>query len=271
MSEEKPKKKRPLKKRIKRWLYFNIAPFLVYITSEIIGRTSRWVVINAEPHLRALHRGEASVIGFWHSRSFLMPFIFRIEGGKRALVMVSRSEDGIFTAKVLKYFGIECSFGSSTRGGKEALEQMLTKYQKEAIVLAITPDGPLGPAEIVKPGIVLLAKETGLPIFTVSYYAKRVFRFKTWDRFVFIHPFNKIVAMTGDIIYVPKDANEQELEQCRQRIEAELKKITEIVENYYVKGEKLEGIPFFYSRVSVLTGKPVWTNPEGTKIKRFVQ
>jgi len=270
MSEEKPKKKKPLKKRIKRWIYFNIVPFLVYIISEIVGRTSRWVVINAEPHLRALHRGEAMVVGFWHSRSFLMPFIFRIEGGKRALVMVSRSEDGIFTARILKYFGIECSLGSSTRGGKEALEQMLALYQKEAIVLAITPDGPLGPAEIVKPGIVILAKETGLPIFTVSYYAKRVSRFKTWDRFVFIHPFNKIVAMEGDPIVVPKDANDYELEQYRQKVEAELKRINEFVESYFIKGEKLEGIPFFYSRVSVLTGKPVWTSPDGTEIKRFV-
>jgi hypothetical protein len=53
-------------------------------------------------------------------RLALEPFIFKIEGGKRALVMVSRSEDGIFTSKVLSLFGIDCAFGSSTLGGREA-------------------------------------------------------------------------------------------------------------------------------------------------------
>jgi lysophospholipid acyltransferase (LPLAT)-like uncharacterized protein len=67
-----------------------------------------------------MHTGKPVICIFWHSRALLSPFIFKIEGGKRALVMVSRSEDGIFTSKVLSLFGIDCAFGSSTLGGREA-------------------------------------------------------------------------------------------------------------------------------------------------------
>lgn len=265
MDEEKPRKK-SLKRRINRWLFLNVGPYFLWLVSQFVGRTSKWVVVDAEKQLAVLHSGKPWICAFWHSRALLTPFIFKIEGGKRVLVMVSRSEDGIFTARALKLFGIECAFGSSTRGGKEALADMKLKHKSENIALAITPDGPLGPAEVMKPGVIALAKETGLGIYPLSYYAKRVTRLKSWDRFVIVHPFNTIVAMAGNPIYVPADATLEQMEQIRQQVQQEMQRIQDVVENWFGPNSKRDEIPWFYSRVSPWTGKPVWTRPDGERI-----
>ncbi len=265
MAETKPKKK-TLKKRLNRWLFLNVGPYFLYLVSQFVGRTSKWVVVDAEKQLAVLHSGSPWICAFWHSRALLSPFIFKIEGGKRVLVMVSRSEDGIFTAKALKLFGIEAAFGSSTRGGKEALADMKVKHKSENIALAITPDGPLGPAEIVKPGVVALAKETGLAIYALGYYAKKVTRIKSWDRFVLVHPFNTIVGVAGNAIYVPAAAGLEQMEQIRQSVQAEMLRVQEISENWFGPQSKESQLPWFISRVSPWTGKPVWTRPNGERI-----
>jgi len=56
--------------------------------------------------------------------------------------------------------GFKTIRGSSTAGGSRALRQMIQKSKNEICDFGITPDGPKGPREQVKPGIVLLAKKT---------------------------------------------------------------------------------------------------------------
>jgi len=266
MTEPKKKKKKSLKKRINRWAFLNLGPVFLYLFSQLIGRTSKWVVIDARKRLDLLHSGNPWICVFWHNRALLAPFIFKIEGGRRVLVMVSRSEDGIFTARALRLFGIEAAFGSSTRGGKEALQDMLKLQKERGIALAITPDGPLGPSEVVKPGVIALAKETGLGIYALSYYAKKVTRLRSWDRFVLVHPFNTIVAIAGNPVYVPEDATLEQMEEIRQKVQAELSRIQEVVENWFTPQSKEKELSWFYSRVSPITGKPIWTTPTGEKI-----
>lgn len=267
MSE--PEKRKSLKKRIKRWLLLNLGPPLAYAYIQFVGRTSRWIVINNEKNLAMFHRGEPYIAAIWHNRILLMPFIYKIEGGKNVIAMVSGSTDGIFTSKILKLFGFSCSIGSSTRGGREALEQMLSVHKNEGFAMTITPDGPLGPNEVVKKGVIVLAKETGLPIVSVSYYAKKVKRLKTWDRFVLVLPFNTIAAIgSTKRIYVPKDADEAEMERIRKELEDEMKRLNQFGEDYFAGKITLEGQSYFFSKVSFFSGKPNWTTPDGKKFNK---
>ena len=252
------KKKRSLKKRLKRFFYFNLGPPLVYFLSRLAIVTSIGIDINVKEMLELLRRKESFIVALWHNRALLMPALFDLFGGRDILVMVSRSEDGIFTSRVLRLFGIRSAFGSSTRGGKEAFQEMVKEYQSRGATLAITPDGPLGPNQVAKPGVVLLAKETGLPIYPVTYYAKRVTRVKSWDKFIIVHPFNWITIMVGEPIYVPKDASESELEEYRKKVEDELNRISYICENYFQNPDLANSYQVYNTYVPPFTRKIFW-------------
>jgi lysophospholipid acyltransferase (LPLAT)-like uncharacterized protein len=77
-------------------------------------------------------------------------------------VLISQHRDGELIARIAERLGYATGRGSSTRGGEEGARDML-RLAEEGRVLAITPDGPRGPAEKVKPGLVFLASRTGLP------------------------------------------------------------------------------------------------------------
>ena len=63
----------------------------------------------------------------------------------------------------MKYFGMNPTRGSSTRGGIRALHALLRKV-REGYDVAFTPDGPKGPARAAQIGVVQTARLSGLPI-----------------------------------------------------------------------------------------------------------
>ena len=51
-------------------------------------------------------------------------------------------------------------------------------------VIGITPDGPRGPNQKLKEGIVSLLKKTNATIIPLSYSAKFNFKLNSWDKFL---------------------------------------------------------------------------------------
>ena len=179
--------KQSLKKRIQWWFLLNIGPVLGYLLIQLAGRTSKWLVMDGEKIYVQFHRQRPFIVVFWHSRLLMVPAIFNIEGGKMSpIVMISSSVDGLFISRLVRFFKIDTAFGSSTRGGQGALQEMIDKHKQEKIILAITPDGPLGPRETVKPGPIIMGKETGLPVIGLTYHARKTKRLKSWDKFVVV-------------------------------------------------------------------------------------
>ncbi|MBK9184626.1 MAG: DUF374 domain-containing protein [Ignavibacteria bacterium] len=66
-----------------------------------------------------------------------------------SVALVSPSTDGAILADLLTDWGYTVVKGSSSRGGKEAL-QIMVEQAANSVVL-ITPDGPRGPAHVAKP------------------------------------------------------------------------------------------------------------------------
>jgi len=72
--------------------------------------------------------------------------------------------------------------------------------------VAFTPDGPRGPLRRVQPGVLFLARKTGLPIVPVAYGAKRRWIFKGgWDEFIVPKPLNRIAVVYGEPMRVNPD------------------------------------------------------------------
>ncbi len=137
---------------------------------------------------------------FWHNQQFMMPLI-RPDRNIRPLV--SDSRDGDYMAWLAKRFGNTPIRGSSSRGGIQALKQMI-RLLKNGAEVAIATDGPRGPAFKVKPGVVQLGQSTGTPIVPVAYSATKKKRFSSWDQSFIPYPFGRLVIVYGDPIYLDR-------------------------------------------------------------------
>lgn len=152
---------------------------------------------------------------FWHAR--MLPLIFA-HRGRGGAVLISRSRDGELVAGIVERLGFVTARGSSTRGGGEGVQELL-RWGAEGRELGVTPDGPLGPPEEVKPGLVTLASRCGCPVIPLATAARAACVFPSWDRFRVPLPFSRVVIGYGEPIQVPPGLDEQETESWRRRLE----------------------------------------------------
>ena len=172
---------------------------------------------------RRLAAGERCIYALWHCR--MLPLIYASRGlGVAALV--SRSRDGELIAGVIERIGYVAARGSSSRGGQQGFHE-LVRFAQEGRSLTITPDGPRGPREIVKPGLVWLASLTGLPVLPVASASRGARILRSWDGFRVPRPFATVWISYGEPVAVPAGLDEAGVEAWRQRLEAALRVNTE--------------------------------------------
>jgi lysophospholipid acyltransferase (LPLAT)-like uncharacterized protein len=91
--------------------------------------------------------------------------------------------------------------------------------------VAITPDGPRGPAFTVNEGIIRLAQLTGARIIPVSYDATRKRLLKSWDRFMAVLPFGRVHVAFGQPLDVPRHLNPETRRQCAEQLAETLRRL----------------------------------------------
>lgn len=187
------------KKLISIVIYTIVAP-LFWLYLRLIMWTSNVERIGEDKAEQLYEKDQGHVYVFWHNQQFMMPLI-RPDRNIRPLV--SDSRDGDYMAWLAKSFGNTPIRGSSSRGGVQALKQMI-RLLKDGAELAIATDGPRGPAFKVKPGVVQLAQSTGAPIVPVAYSATNKKRFSSWDQSFIPYPFGRLVIVYGDPIYLER-------------------------------------------------------------------
>ena len=225
--------KLPFKKRL--------AVFLASLLGTTIIRTLAWTlryrVIYKDQEFRGRqipqplldmrgNKGEPLLFALCHGSCFPILSYWRDRG---MCVVTSRSTDGQILARILRGLGCTTVNGSSSRGGTRALID-LTHIVRQGADAAIAIDGPRGPAEQAKPGIILLAKLTGRPIIPLASTSRRFYRFQSWDRFRLPFPFTRAVIIGGDPIYVPADASHELIEQKRLELEQTLRSLQQQVD-----------------------------------------
>lgn len=132
---------------------------------RFLGKSLRIATDGAEPMLALSAQGQRCIFAFWHSRQLMMPLAYR---GSRIYILISRHRDGELIQRIVSRFGFRAVRGSTTRGGAAALRE-LVQLGRAGADLAITPDGPKGPRQVAKMGVIHLAKATGLPIIPVTF------------------------------------------------------------------------------------------------------
>lgn len=158
------------------------------------------------------------VFALWHGR--LLPCTYH-HRHQRVVTLISQHRDGEYIARVVHGWGYTTVRGSSSRGGVEALREMV-RWVKAGRSLAITPDGPRGPREQMKPGPLLVAQRTGAPIVPVATSASRAWYFGGWDRFLVPKPFARLQIEYGAPLEVPRRVGEAEMAGLSQTLQGRM-------------------------------------------------
>ena len=64
--------------------------------------------------------------------------------------------------------------------------------------MAVTPDGPQGPALTFQPGTLVAAQRANVPVIPILVHADRAWRLKSWDRFMIPKFFARVTFAYGD-------------------------------------------------------------------------
>ena len=171
-----------------------IAPFLI----RALYSTWRVRMVNDEP-LRALRAdGRGFVFALWHGQ--LLPLLahHRDQGVR---VLISEHRDGEIIARIAESLGLRTMRGSTTRGGARALLAMCDALERGEEI-AVTPDGPRGPAHVFAPGALIAAQRAGVSILPVAVAASSAWRLGSWDAFMIPKPFARLTIAYGDPLMV---------------------------------------------------------------------
>ena len=193
-------------------------PVLGAIALRLLAGTLR--VRREEAAVAPLWAARAPLIyAMWHGRLLLLPYLY---GHRGAHVLTSRSRDGELVARWIRRFGLEPVRGSSSRGGADAV-RLLARAIRSGREVVVVPDGPRGPREVLKPGVIALARLSGAPIVPTAVGASREWRLRSWDEFRIPQPFARCVVRFGEPIHVSRAAGRSGEEAARKEVEAALR------------------------------------------------
>ncbi|WP_144861310.1 lysophospholipid acyltransferase family protein [Mesorhizobium sp. J18] len=179
-----------------------------------------------------LRENAPSITALWHGQHLLSPAFN--PPGNRVAAMVSRSADAELNALVLERFGFIVARGSGGRessgngkGGARALIA-LKRALDDGSNVAMIADVPHGTPRQSGLGIVTLARISGRPILPMAMAtSRRKVLERSWDKTVINLPFGRSAIIVGEPIFVPADADDDEMERKRREVTDALNRATQ--------------------------------------------
>lgn len=135
----------------------------------------------------------------WHNRLFVIAETVRLfRPGRPLHCLVSASKDGAWLSEFFGHMGLRAVRGSSSRGGREAVTELL-RLLRTGQDVGITPDGPRGPAYRCKPGAIVVARRGGARVILLGAAFESAWRTRGWDGFYLPRPFSRVHLWVGQI------------------------------------------------------------------------
>jgi lysophospholipid acyltransferase (LPLAT)-like uncharacterized protein len=217
-----------------------IIGFLGSLILRVVNSTLRWESVGLEGEERWWADGKPSILLFWHSRLLFMSWIYfrhRTSADAPALTaLISQHSDGRMIASAMRFLGVQCVSGSSTRGGLKALYSLVNKL-KDNSHIAITPDGPKGPPQKIKNGVIFIAQRSEAKIQPAAFAAEHYWQFRSWDKMIFPKPFSKAVFVKGSPLSIKKNSTDEEVAAFSVAVEEALNEVARRADNYFRKTE----------------------------------
>lgn len=178
--------------------------FLLAVWLRLCISTIRWRQENLAAAEGVWDAGGPVIVCFWHSRISISPACWPLERAQEPRALISLSPDGEFIARAVTRLGFPAIRGSSTKayakdkakGGAAAFRDVL-RWLRAGNGIAITPDGPRGPAEEMAEGAAMLAKVSRAPVLLVGLACQPSRVLSTWDKAVMPLPFGRGAIVWG--------------------------------------------------------------------------
>ena len=195
--------------------------WLSWLYLALVIRTIRWTRIGEEPGgpLDQVLHGPGGMIGcFWH-RDIALSITAKVAVIEHKLtrILISLSPDGEFISRAMDRHNMPPIRGSKakkgkTKGGAAAFREALDLLD-EGGILVVTPDGPRGPARVMAPGTVRMARRAGAPVFLLGLAATPAARLKTWDTTKLPRPFGRGCIVWAGPFHCPTDASDEDMDR----------------------------------------------------------
>ena len=173
--------------------------FLFYFITKLVSLSIRWEYFEESKKSKIFDNRYKYIFCCWHNKLFLGPHL--LPRNRVINALQSSHSDGMITSLAFQFLGMNVILGSSKKGGMQAFRKMV-KCLKLGESIAITPDGPKGPKEKVKEGIIKLAQMTSTPIIPLVWATRKYKIINSWDNFVLPYPFSKGIYSFGKPIHI---------------------------------------------------------------------
>ena len=175
-----------------------ILSVLMELVFFIIFKTSRWHISGLDRLQRAVENDRPILLCSWHARFVYAVYFFKKHKTSNLWAVSSTHEDSQIMAHFLNRASIGLIRGSSTRGWDNVIKQMLKIFKKTDSIIAITNDGPKGPAREAKLGSYKIALRSDAQIIAMSCNSTTYWEAGSWDRLRLPKPFGNIYIDFSD-------------------------------------------------------------------------
>lgn len=209
-----------MKKLIHKITTSKTAIFIFYLFIRLYSLTVRMKIENEDEWLNRQQNGMPVLICLTHQQFFYMiRFFRRYFKAFECQTIISKSRDGDIVAWLAEFLGVSAQRGSSSKGGRAAMEGLIEFLLIKKGLGFIIIDGPRGPLGVVKPGPIRIAQRTGAYIVPAFLISKDVWYVNSWDRFMIPKPFSKVTLKFGSLMKINDTNSNEEFEAKRLELE----------------------------------------------------
>jgi lysophospholipid acyltransferase (LPLAT)-like uncharacterized protein len=166
----------------------------------LVGRTARF---SGEPVNQ-----DQVIYAIWHESNLVASIAaYRLLHNRRAVSFSTRGFRGIVMNTMLRSFGARVvtlpEEGRSTRTEAAAMAREMAALGRSGNLLVVSCDGPEGPYRVAKPGVLIVARESGLPIQPWAVASRPTFRLNgRWDRMILALPFGRLRVIEAPLLEI---------------------------------------------------------------------
>ena len=188
----------------------------LHIYGLLVSRTSRYVVRGKEHFEEAWAEGQPVIFAAWHGMTMMgLCYFFRFYSNHRYAALVPADRRGNTLSTWFRLLGIEpyaVDHYSTALSQARGVVHLMRAVKRGANTF-INPDGPDGPAYVVKPGAVYIAQRMGARLLPGAAFSATRYTLNRWDRYSVPLPFSRIAIVVGEPVAAPRDGDPEAIAQ----------------------------------------------------------
>jgi len=204
--------------------------WLARLLGRALGLYVRLIVATARASGPPVFQGQ-TVFAIWHESNLVAASAaLKLRATKRVVSFSTRGFRGIVMNQMLRSTGSDVVTLPEPGARAEAaqLTRQLARIGREGSSVVVSCDGPLGPYRVAKPGVLIVARDSGLPVQPWAVAIRPALRLtRRWDRQLVPLPFCRMRVDEGAQIRVgPRERIKPRLPE----LQAELDRISDLAD-----------------------------------------